>query len=77
MLKLDPAGLAGVRQELIAARLIAYQNPLYQVLAVDADRPPASGVTLQPSRQPEPPRPKDGVPENLGQILRNLMEKSS
>jgi hypothetical protein len=76
MLKLDPAGLAGARQELIAARLIAYQNPLYQVLALDAGRPPASGVALQPPRQPEPPRPKDGVPENLGQILRNLMEKS-
>jgi hypothetical protein len=36
MLKLDPAGLAGARQELISARLIAYQSPLYQVLALDA-----------------------------------------
>jgi hypothetical protein len=80
MLKLDPVGLAAARQELITARLIAYQSPLYQVLALDAGsppaasgRPPASGVP----RQPEPSRPKDAVPENLGQILRNIMEKSS
>ena len=77
MLKLEPAGLAGARQELIAARLIAYPSPLYQVLALDAGSPPASAVPRQPPRQPEPPRPKEGVPENLGQILRNIMEKSS
>jgi len=78
MLKLDPVGLAGARQELISARLIAYQSPLYQVLALDAGSPLAASVTpRQPPRQPEPSRPKDAVPENLGQILRNIMEKSS
>jgi len=77
MLKLDPVGLAGARQELITARLIAYQSPLYQVLALDAGSPPASGVPRQSPHPPDPPRSKEGVPENLGQILRNIMEKSS
>ena len=76
MLKFGPVGLAGARQELISARLIAYQSPLYQVLALDAGNP-VSAVPRQPPRQPEPSRPKDAVPENLGQILRNIMEKSS
>ena len=39
LLPLDASGLAHARQELIAARLIAYQRPLYQVLSLD---PPAS-----------------------------------
>jgi hypothetical protein len=39
LLPLDGAALARARQELIAARLIAYQRPLYQVLSLD---PPAS-----------------------------------
>jgi hypothetical protein len=39
LLPLDAGGLAHARQELIAARLIAYQRPLYQVLSLD---PPAS-----------------------------------
>jgi hypothetical protein len=36
LLPLDAVGLARARQELVAARLIAYQRPLYQVLALDA-----------------------------------------
>jgi hypothetical protein len=36
LLKLDRADLARARQELINARLIAYQCPLYQVLALEA-----------------------------------------
>jgi len=57
---------------------MGYQSPLYQVLALDAgSSSAASGVPRQPPRQPEPSRPKEGVPENLGQILRNIMENSS
>jgi hypothetical protein len=39
LLPFDNAALARARQELISARLIAYQRPLYQVLALDPPRP--------------------------------------
>jgi hypothetical protein len=34
----DSAALPRARQQLLAARLIAYQKPLYQVLALDSPR---------------------------------------
>ena len=61
LLPLDGPALARARQELIAARLIAYQRPLYQVLALDS---PALGLTGPPSRF--------GGPLSLGQILRGM-----
>src|ERR1022692_4371110 len=43
LLKLDPLQLAQARQQLISADLLAYQKPLYQVLALPpAQAPPAS-----------------------------------
>jgi len=63
LLPLDGAALARARQELITARLIAYQRPLYQVLALDS---PAPGPTGPPSRF--------GQPLSLGQILRGITE---
>ena len=63
LLPLDVAALAGARQELIAAGLIAYQRPLYQVLALDS---PASDGS--PSR--------GGGPLSLGHILQAMMERS-
>ena len=56
LLPLDAAGLAGARQELVRARLIAYQKPLYQVLSLD---PPACV-------------PRSGAAQSLGQILRQM-----
>jgi len=52
LLPLDSAALARARQQLLAVRLIAYQKPLYQVLALDPPRvgggPPLSlGQVLQ------------------------------
>lgn len=38
LLPLDGPALERARQELIAAQLIAYQKPLYQVLALDPPR---------------------------------------
>jgi hypothetical protein len=72
MLSLDPAALARARQELIAARLIAYQSPLYQVLALDA----GGTGPRQPPGPSESPRSKEGVPQSLGQILRQMMENA-
>lgn len=57
LLPLDEPALACARQELIRARLIAYQKPLYQVLSLD------------------PPEPRSGQAQSLGQILRQ-MERS-
>jgi len=69
LLGLDIPALARVRRELVAARLIAYQKPLYQVLALDppaADDPrPACHGAAQRSRA-------FGQPLSLGQILRGL-----
>jgi len=53
-LPLDEPALARARQELIRARLIAYEKPLYQVLSLD------------------PPEPRTGQVESLGQILRPM-----
>ena len=46
LLPLDASGLARARQELLAARLIAYQRPLYQVLALDEPAPPRTGQAM-------------------------------
>ena len=34
-LKMDPLGLSASRQQLVQAGLIAYENPLYQVLSLE------------------------------------------
>jgi hypothetical protein len=59
LLPLDGPALARARRELITARLIAYQRPLYQVLALDA---PAHST----------PRSSAGEPRSLGQVLRAM-----
>ena len=46
LLPLDEAALSGARQELVAAQLIAYQKPLYQVLSLDAPTPPRQSQPL-------------------------------
>jgi hypothetical protein len=45
-LPLDLAALSAARQELITAKLIAYQKPLYQVLALDPPVPPRESQPL-------------------------------
>ncbi|MFH1417089.1 MAG: hypothetical protein ABII12_02220 [Planctomycetota bacterium] len=55
LLPLQGPTLACARQELIRARLIAYQKPLYQVLSLD------------------PPVPRSGKVQSLGQILRQTL----
>ena len=81
MLGLDNAALARARQELINADLIAYQCPLYQVLALDPSPPPAGPprmVRHDPGAQPAPaePRPPLSQPVAIGQVLRQMMESS-
>jgi len=58
VLPLDGPALARVRQELIRARLIVYEKPLYQVLSLD-----------KPDGPPRRAGPRLGVPQTLGQII--------
>ena len=46
LLPLDAPALQRARQELLAAQLIAYQKPLYQVLSLDAPVPPRQSQPL-------------------------------
>jgi hypothetical protein len=62
-LNLDALTLSATRQQLIQADLIAYQKPLYQVLALPED-PQALAST--------PPR--TGQPCSVGDILRRALE---
>jgi hypothetical protein len=60
-LKLDPLGLSNARRQLIAADLIAYQRPLYQVLDLA-------------ERSPRPPGPSThGQLRTVADILRQAL----
>ena len=63
LLQLEPLALAQARQQLVAADLVAYAKPLYQVLAlpVSAAAPALSGTRL-------------GQPVSVGDILRRALE---
>jgi hypothetical protein len=60
MLKLDLIQLAQARQQLVSADLLAYQKPLYQVLAL----PPAPAA---------PSSPRAGQSLSAGDILRRAL----
>jgi len=62
-LRLDPLPLAAARQQLERAGLIAYQKPLYQVLALPEP--------LLPSAVPAAPR--SGQAQGVGDILRRVL----
>ena len=61
LLRMDPLPLARGRQQLVEADLLAYQKPLYQVLAL-----PIAQVTAPPSG------PRAGQPLSVGDILRRV-----
>lgn len=74
LLPLDGPALARARQELIRARLIAYERPLYQVLSLapyaianasPADLRLAGGGSASP---------RGGPPQRLGEILRQTLD---
>ena len=62
LLKMDALQLAHCRQQLVGADLIAYQKPLYQVLAL----PAAAGVLAE--------GPRLGQTLSVGDILRRVCE---
>jgi hypothetical protein len=61
MLRLDHAGLSAARSQLTQAGLVAYQKPLYQVLALE---PPMALAATQPS----------GQTRSLKEILAQMLE---
>ena len=63
LLQLDALTLARARQQLLAGDLVAYQKPLYQVLAL----PPASSPTPTSTS-------RSGQTLSVGEILRRAVE---
>lgn len=64
-LAMTPAEFYQARQALIACALVAYQSPLYQVLALDRDalRPAAEHST-----------PPDGAPVDIKAVFKQIWE---
>jgi hypothetical protein len=65
-LSMTPAVLCQARQALIACALVAYQPPLYQVLALDRD-------ALRPAAEP-PPLSGDDEPVDLKAVFKQIWE---
>jgi hypothetical protein len=63
-LNLDASALGTARAQLVQADLIAYQKPLYQVLALPEDSRTTADATA----------PRTGQVRSLGDILRRAME---
>jgi hypothetical protein len=79
LLRLNGMALAHARRELIDAGLIAYQPPLYQVLALDPPRPGNDPPDVHlpvnpPPHSPAPPTPRGGGLMSFGDILHQIME---
>ncbi len=70
-LSLTPEHLASARAELLAAGLIAWEPPLYQVLALDS---PAN-VEYPPLDDTAPPRARHGAPRSVIACLRQALEE--
>ena len=62
-LSLDAGQLAGARDQLLQAGLIAYEKPLYQVLSLEPERP-----------APAAPPGRKGQCQSLGDILKEAVE---
>lgn len=67
LLRLDGPALARARRELVAAALVAYQRPIYQVLALDGPPEKTSPTVGQSATAGA-----KGQPTSLGQILRAM-----
>lgn len=72
LLSLSSARLREARAELLAAGLIAWRAPFYQVLSLETGpaEPPAAAAT--PAAPPEPPRAGETL--SAAEILKILME---
>jgi len=64
-LQMDPAQLTAARQQLVAADLLAFQKPLYQVLSLPED----SRRTV-----PTATAPRSGQVQSVAEVLRRALE---
>ena len=69
---LDEQTLARARRELIDNRLIAWQRPLYQVLALGPASPPTRQQCRQDSQAPSTSSGQAGEAQSFADILRQL-----
>jgi hypothetical protein len=63
LLGIDSLELSGARRELLQQRLIAFENPLYQVLALDGFEPQARGARRPMCPSPNLSAPAAAAPE--------------
>jgi len=63
-LKMDAVQLSAARQQLVQADLLAYQKPLYQVMALPEDSKTALASTL----------PRTGQTQSVAEVLRRVLE---
>jgi len=63
-LNMDAVALSAARQQLVQADLIAYQKPLYQVLALPDD----------PKASTDPSSQRTGQVQSIGDVLRRALE---
>ena len=63
-LKMDSVALSAARQQLVQADLIAYQKPLYQVLALPEDSKASAASTS----------PRAGQTQSVADILRRALQ---
>ena len=63
-LKMDAVQLSAARQQLVQADLIAYQKPLYQVLALPEDLKVSTASTS----------PRTGQTQSVAEVLRRVLE---
>ena len=63
-LKMDTVQLSAARQQLVQADLIAYQKPLYQVLALPEDAKTSAASTS----------PRTGQTQSVAEVLRRALE---
>lgn len=63
-LKMDAVQLSAARQQLVQADLIAYQKPLYQVLALPEDLKVSAASTS----------PRTGQTQSVAEVLRRVLE---
>ena len=66
LLPLDEPALANARQELLAAKLIAYQRPLYQVLSLEPSVPTGPSAAVSKLTRSD-------SPQSIGQILKEML----
>lgn len=67
-LKMSQAQLLEARRQLVAAELVAYQRPLYQVLGLEAAATPSPKEAREESRS--------GQVQSAGDILRRLLQSA-